>query len=88
MILNYEQIKSKGLIQNFEDENFDNATYDLRIDKLIAGTGSIKKKLDVEPNGLAVAISKETLKLPKDIIGHAFIKLAYRKKVLWRIISE
>lgn len=74
MILNYEQIKSKKLIQNFIDKNFDNASYDLRIDKIVTVSGSVKKKLNVEPNSIAVAISKETIKLPKNIIGHAFVK--------------
>lgn len=74
MVLNYEQIKNKKLIQNYEDNSFDNASYDLRIDKLITVSGSVKNKLAIAPNSMAVAISKEIVKLPKNIIGHAFVK--------------
>ncbi|MGB0788253.1 MAG: dCTP deaminase domain-containing protein, partial [Marinirhabdus sp.] len=74
MVLNHEQIKNEKLIQNSISENFDNASYDLRIDKLITVGGSVKKKLNIEPNSMVVAISKETAKLPKNIIGHAFVK--------------
>lgn len=73
-MLNYEQIKSKNLIQNSIDGNFKNASYDLRVDKIITLKGKEVKSFDIEPNSMVVVISKEDVKLPEDIIGHAYVK--------------
>lgn len=80
MILNYEQIKNLGLLQNFDDKNFENASYDLCIDKIITVNGTEEQKLALKPNSMAVAISKESVKLPTNIVGHAYVRTRLSQK--------
>lgn len=81
MILNYEEIKRRKLLADFSEKNFENASYDLRIDSIITVKGKIKNKLKIEPNGMAVVTSKETVKIPSNIIGHAFVREDCLRKV-------
>ena len=80
MILNYEEIKKKALITDFLDENFENASYDLSVDQIITVKGKKSNKLKIQPNGMAVVISQETVKIPNNIIGHAFVKTRLSQK--------
>lgn len=74
-MLNCEDIKKLNLIQDAEDENFKNASYDLRVGKIITTSDGKEKALyEIKPNSLTIAISKEKVKLPSNIIGHAYVK--------------
>ena len=80
MILNYEEIKKRKLISDFSDENFENASYDLSIDQIITVNGKKINRIKIQPNGMAVVTSKETVKIPNNIIGHAFVKTRLSQK--------
>lgn len=73
-MLNHEDIKLNNLIQNADNNNFRNASYDLRVDKIITIEGKEVSSFKIKPNSMAVAISKERVKLPNYIIGHAYVK--------------
>ncbi|MDC6389213.1 hypothetical protein PP182_11015 [Maribacter sp. PR1] len=74
MILNHEELKQEKLIKNAIEGNYDNASYDLRISKIITVDGEEKTSHEMEPNSMVFVISKEKIKLPPDRIGYAFIK--------------
>lgn len=80
MILNYEEIKKKNLLSHSIKKNFENASYDLRIDKIITVRGKEKDEIEIKPNGMAVVTSQETVELPPNIIGHAFVKTRLSQK--------
>lgn len=73
-MLNHEDIKRNNLIRNVDNNNYRNASYDLRVDKIITIEGKEKSSFKIKPNSMVVAISKENVKLPNDIIGHAYVK--------------
>lgn len=74
MILNYEEISQKGLIQNSIPANFTNASYDLRVEEIITITGKRKRIFKIKPNSMVVVVSKESVVLPSNIIGHAYVR--------------
>jgi len=73
-MLNHEDIKANNLIQNADNNNFKNASYDLRVDKIITIEGQEKNSFKIQPNSMVIAISKERLNLPVDIMGHAYVR--------------
>lgn len=74
MFLNHEELKSEGLIDKGIDENYDNASYDLRVGNILTVDGEEKLTHKIEPNSMIVVVSKEKICLPDNRIGHAFIK--------------
>ncbi|MBP1631396.1 MAG: hypothetical protein H6Q15_2289 [Bacteroidetes bacterium] len=80
MILNHEEIKAKRLLSNFDSNNFKNASYDLRVDKIISVDGKILESFQIQPNTMVVIISKEKIELPYNIIGHAYVKTRLSQK--------
>lgn len=79
-MLNHEEIKNRQLIENYDDNNFKNASYDIRIEKIITINGKEKTSYKIKPNSMATAISKEFVKLPNNIIGHAYVKTRLSQK--------
>ena len=79
-MLNSDEIKARGLIpEGFHQECLRNAGYDLRIGTLISrdekNTSKCQKDVvDLAPQGIAAAISKEIIKLPLDVCAYVSVK--------------
>jgi dUTPase len=75
-LLSGEEIKSLKLVEDSADENLYRAsTYDLSIGDIIpAGPASGGSDFNLPPGGTVRVVSKESLKLPNDITGHALLK--------------
>jgi dUTPase len=75
-LLSGEEIKSLALVENSTDENLYRAsTYDLSVGEIIpAGPASGGVEYKLPPGGTVRVVSKESLKLPNNITGHALLK--------------
>jgi dUTPase len=76
-LLSGEEIKSMKLVENSSDDNLYRAsTYDLSIGEIIPARSSVAvgSSFSLPPGGTVRVVSKETLKLPGDITGHALLK--------------
>jgi dUTPase len=75
-LLSGEEIKSLKLVENSSDENLYRAsTYDLSVGEIIpAGSVSGGPEYRLPSGGTVRVVSKELLKLPDDITGHALLK--------------
>ena len=75
-LLSGEEIKSHALVENCANEDLYRAsTYDLSIGEIIpAGTASVGSEYLLPPGGTVRVVSKELLKLPDNITGHALLK--------------
>src|SRR5579864_1733127 len=74
-LLSGEEIGSLGLVENSTTDLFRASTYDLSVGDIIAaGPVSGNKEYVLPPGGTVRVISKETLKLPDFITGHALLK--------------
>lgn len=82
MLLNAENIIDKKLLSDTIAENFGNASYDLSIGTIITMEDkSIKKgEYQIPPQGMVIAVSKETFKMPKNVIGFTTIKNSLSSK--------
>jgi deoxycytidine triphosphate deaminase len=76
MLLNGDEIKKRHLIQNDSADSSRAASYDLRVGKIMTGSGEEVTTFVLEPQGMVLVISKERLKLPKTIAGYATVKTA------------
>jgi deoxycytidine triphosphate deaminase len=88
MLLNKDQIRARGLIQDGEPPNFREASYDLRVGEILPAPRERKGTLGLyhvnvpvpasgfflEPQGMVTVISKEIVKLPPCIAGYALVK--------------
>ncbi len=75
-LLSGEEIKSLALVENGIDENLYRAsTYDLSVGDIIpAEPVSGSSQYNLPPGGTVRVVSKELLKLPNNITGHALLK--------------
>lgn len=75
-LLSGEEIKSLGLVENSSDDNLYRAsTYDLSIGEIIpAGHASGGTEYRLPSGGTVKVVSKESMKMPKGITGHALLK--------------
>lgn len=75
-LLSGEEISSLGLVENSTDDNlFRASTYDLSIGEIIpAGSVSGGAAFSLPPGGTVRVVSRELLKLPNYITGHALLK--------------
>jgi dUTPase len=75
-LLSGEEIKSLELVKDSADENLYRAsTYDLSVGEIIpAGSASGGSAYNLPPGGTVRVVSKELLKLPNSITGHALLK--------------
>ncbi|MGB9195793.1 MAG: hypothetical protein WCB53_02575 [Terriglobales bacterium] len=80
MVLNRDQIRTRGLIATgLVEGSLRDCGYDLTISSLLGKNdqGQVVEstdELDLEPQGIAVVVSNEMLKLPPDVCGHALVK--------------
>jgi deoxycytidine triphosphate deaminase len=76
-MLSGQEIKAAALIQGAEESNYRAASYDLRVGRIIApsGTGLFEgEEFIIPPQGMIEVISAERVKLPKDIAGYTTLK--------------
>jgi len=73
-MLNYESIKSRNLIKDSDNSNYRNASYDIRVEKIITPDGKEHSSFFIKPNSVVIVTSKETINLPNNVIGHAYVK--------------
>lgn len=74
MLLNREEIKQLGLIENAEEENFKATAYDLSIGTIMNSDGDESSHFNIESGALVNVISKEIVNLPADITAFAHVK--------------
>lgn len=75
-LLSGVEIKSLGLVENSVDDDLYRAsTYDLSIGDIIpVGPASGGAEYKLPPGGTVRVVSRELLKLPDDVTGHALLK--------------
>jgi deoxycytidine triphosphate deaminase len=80
MMLNNREIVDLGLIPtNYNENSLRAAGYDLRIARLVEKSPDRKVEscdddIDVPPQGVAVLISQEVIRLPRNICAYASVK--------------
>src|ERR1041385_9038537 len=74
MVLNSRQIIDLGIIPNGEPQNFRAISYDLTVGKIIATNGRKRNSLILKPQGIVEVVSREMVKLPKNVVGYAMVK--------------
>jgi dUTPase len=80
MILNYREIEPI-IVEDRNNLNFNNASYDLSAGTIMDMKGKIHKKFyKVPPQGMVYVISKEKIKLDYEIIGFAHVKTSLTQK--------
>jgi dUTPase len=81
-LLSGEEIESSGLVTGSTDRNLYRAsTYDLSVGEIIpAGSAAGGAAFNLPPGGTVCVVSKESLKLPDRITGHALLKNALCRK--------
>ena len=72
MLLNRDQIRD--FIQDAKADCFQAASYNPVIGKIIAPSGKILESYDLPPQGMVKVISRERIKLPRNVAGNASIK--------------
>jgi deoxycytidine triphosphate deaminase len=76
-MLNGDQIKQRGLIQNDVPSSYRAASYDLTVGRIIAPEHDPQKNSEpytIPPQGMVEVISAERVKLPADIAGFTTLK--------------
>jgi deoxycytidine triphosphate deaminase len=74
MVLNNRQLAELGIIQDGQPENFRAISYDLTIGKVIVTTGRKRNSVILKPQGIVEVVSRETVKVPKNVVGYAMVK--------------
>lgn len=77
MILSGEKIIAEGLVLNSEKNNYRATSYEVCIGSIIVNEEKSVKEMDdykLLPQGIVVVVSKERVKLPKDITGYVMVK--------------
>ncbi|MEQ8688732.1 MAG: hypothetical protein RIE86_25745 [Imperialibacter sp.] len=80
MTLNYEEFKD--FIVNSSESNFKNASYDLRIGKIIDMDGNTHSSFKIPSQSMVVIVSQEEVKLNNSTLGYATVKTALSQKGL------
>ena len=88
MVLSKDRIVAAGVVQGSQAENFRNASYDVRVGKIVPAPGEREGLLGVshfevtvspggfylEPQGMVRVISEEVMNLPPNIAGYALVR--------------
>lgn len=74
MLLSGDEIKKRALIEKASTDGYRAASYDLCVEKILTTTGDEETSFVLEPQGTVLVISKERVKLPKNIAGYATVK--------------
>jgi Deoxycytidine deaminase len=79
-MLNYEEIRKLNIIQQCALKNYKNASYDLRVDKIITPDGKEQDTYSIKPNCMVVVVSQESVTVPENVIGFAYVKTSLSQK--------
>src|SRR5437867_407980 len=74
MLLSGEAIQARNIVANGLAQSFRNASYDLRIDKIVTVAGEEVGEYIMPPQGMAEVISIEKVTMSDDIAGYALVK--------------
>lgn len=81
MLMNADEIRRNIGIDDRSDKNFRNASYDVRIGRIILPDGKVipaksgeSASFRLPPQGLVEVVSKEKINLPPNIAGYAMVK--------------
>lgn len=74
MLLNGDEIKKRGIIENASTDGYRSSTYDLRVGRIISVYGAEASSFILKPQGTVLVISKERIKLPSNVAGYATVK--------------
>jgi len=85
MILNYEQVKEKGIFTEAVEGNYNNAVYDIRVGKIITMKGGEVGSYKIPPQGMVVVVSTEQLTMPTNVVGYAHVRTSLSSKGIMAI---
>ena len=74
MLLSGEAIQARNILANAVAQSFRNASYDLRIDRIVTVGGEEVAEYIMPPQGMAEVISAERVAMPDDVAGYALVK--------------
>ncbi|GAA4326080.1 hypothetical protein GCM10023149_28690 [Mucilaginibacter gynuensis] len=80
MILNRKEILEKALIDELDEKHLRNGSYDLSTCQIIDMKGGKHDYYKLPPQGMAIVVFKERIKLTKGIIGFAHVKTSLTQK--------
>lgn len=87
MLMSGEAIQARNILTNAEPQNYRNASYDLRIDKILTLAGEEVEEFIMPPQGMAEVISIEKVAVPDDVAGYALVRTTLSTTASWRSIS-
>jgi hypothetical protein len=73
-LLNGQEIRDAGLIGNAINIGFRDASYDIRVGKIISKDGELVDALNVQAGGVVEVVSEEIVSVPGNILGYALVK--------------
>jgi len=74
MLLSKEVIKKENVVSGAVPASEREASYELRIDKLVDSEGNIVSEFFLKPQGIVKVVSKEIVTIPLDAMGFVFVK--------------
>jgi deoxycytidine triphosphate deaminase len=75
MLLSDQEIKNRRLVENRIEAHFRAASYDLSVGTIISVEGKEEEgEYWLKPQGIVEIISRERVKLPKDVVGYVMVK--------------
>lgn len=79
MILNYEEIISRQIIVEPNNDEFGDGSYNLTVEKVIDMYNEVHESFTLKPQGMIYVVFKEKLNVPNDVIGFAHVKTTLTK---------
>jgi len=74
MLLSDDAIKAKGLIENDVEAHYRAASYDVGVGTILTKDGKEVTEYKLEPQGIVEVISREDIRMPRDIVGYAMVR--------------
>jgi deoxycytidine triphosphate deaminase len=74
MLLNGDDIRTRGLVRNFDPKMFKAASYNPRIAKILTSKGDELTSYVLPPQGTVEVVSIEEFTLPTEVAGYATVK--------------
>jgi deoxycytidine triphosphate deaminase len=71
MLLNGDDIRTRGLVRNFDPKMFKAASYNPRIAKILTSKGDELTNYVLPPQGTVEVVSIEEFTLPPEVAGYA-----------------
>lgn len=80
MILNHEEIKEHKIIEDYNENNFSDGSYNLTISHVIDMDNQVSDGFNLNPQGMVYVVFKEKIKVPKNVIGFAHVKTSLTRQ--------